>query len=297
MVTNIGLRHLRSFVALAEELHFARAAARLYISQPALSQTIKQLESATGLRLVRRTTRKVELTADGESLLEDAIEVLAQFDHFIERASASAAGVRGTLRVGYSIGAGVDLVPRVLRAHAERCPDVLVRTTEFDFGHPAAGLDDDQSDVAIVRPPIGVDGVELVTLETEGRMACLPEFHPLADRDEVSIHELLDEPIIAAPGDNPWRDYWLCTDLRGGKEPKIVGEAATFESEFQAVASGLGMSITAEAAARFYARPGLRFPRIHDIAPCEVAVALPPDPIPAARVFAEIAAGESLVAA
>jgi DNA-binding transcriptional LysR family regulator len=288
-LTNVGLRHLRSFVVLAEELHFARAAARLYVSQPALSQTIKQLEDATGLRLLERTTRRVELTAEGASLREDAVQVLAQFERMMERARASAAGRRGALRVGYIIGAAVDIVPQVLRAHAGQCPDVRVQTMEFDFSRPAAGLDDGSSNVAIVRPPIDVPGAQLSTLATEPRVACVAESHRLAERDEVSVYELLDEPIIAAPGHGPWRDYWLCCEYRGGSEPPVVGEAATFEGEFQAVASGRGISITAHAAARFYARPGLRFPRISDIPPCEVAVALPPDPTPAARVFAEIA--------
>ena len=163
--------------------------------------------------------------------------------------------MRGAIRVGYIIGAAVDVVPRVLRAHAEQCPGVQVQTTEFDFSRPAAGLDDGRSDVAIVRPPIDVRGAQLRTLATEPRVACLPESHRLAERDEVSVHELLDEPIIAAPGHGPWRDYWLCCEYRGGREPPVVGEAATFEGEFQAVASGRGISITASAAARFYARP------------------------------------------
>jgi DNA-binding transcriptional LysR family regulator len=288
-LTNVGLRHLRTFVVLAEELHFARAAARLHVSQPALSQTIRQLERGTGLRLLNRTTRRVELTVEGAEVRDAALEVLAQFDQLMERARETAAGSRGQLYVGYIIGAAVDIVPRLLRVHAERCPDVVVRTNEFDFSQPAVGLDDGRSHVAIVRPPIDLPGAKLVTLVSEPRVACLPENHALADRQEVSIHELLDEPIIAAPGQGRWRDYWLCCEYRDGVPPPVVDEAATFEAEFQAVASGRGISITADAAARFYARPGLRFPRIADIPPCEVAVALPPDPTPAARTFAEIA--------
>jgi DNA-binding transcriptional LysR family regulator len=288
-LTNLGLRHLRCFVVLAEELHFARAAQRLHVSQPALSQTLKQLEGATGLQLMQRTTRRVELTREGAALLDDARRVLAEFDELVDRAQATAAGRRGTLRVGYTIGAAVDLVPRVLRAHAAQFPDVTVELTEFDFSEPEAGLTDDRTDVAIVRPPIDVAGVQLFTLATESRVACLPESHPLADRTEVSIYDLLADPIIAAPGSGLWRDYWLCCDYRDGVAPPVVGEAATFESELQAVAAGRGISFTAEAVARFYARPGLRFPRIADIAPCEVAVALPPAPTPAARGFAEVA--------
>jgi DNA-binding transcriptional LysR family regulator len=288
-LTNVGLRHLRSFVVLAEELHFARAAARMHISQPALSQTIKQLERATGLRLLARTTRRVELTPEGAALRDDAVRVLGEFDALMDRARATAAGSRGTLRVGYTIGAAVDLVPLVLRAHARQCPDVRVETAEFDFSEPAAGLDDGRTDVAIVRPPIGLEGAQLATLAQEPRVACVADTHPLAEREEVSVRDVLGEPIIAAPGGGVWRDYWLCCEYRGGEPPPVVGEAATFEAEFQAVASGRGISITAEAAARFYARPGLRFPRIADIPPCEVAVALPPDPTPAARLFARVA--------
>jgi DNA-binding transcriptional LysR family regulator len=289
VVTNVGLRHLRCFVVLSEELHFARAAERLHLSQPALSQTLKQLEQATGLRLLRRTTRRVELTEHGLDLLDDAIAVLAQFDELMERAQAAARGQRGKLRVGYTIGAAVDLVPRVVRAYREAFPEVELELHEFDFSEPEAGLDDGRVDVAIVRPPIDVAGTEMFTLAIEPRVACVYEGHPLAERGEVTIAELLDEPIIAAPGEGTWRDYWLACDYRRGKAAPVVAEASTFEAEFQTVASGRGISITAEAAARFYARPGLRFPRICDIPPCAVAVALPPEATSAARNFAEVA--------
>jgi DNA-binding transcriptional LysR family regulator len=288
-LTNLELRHLRCFVVLAEELHFARAAQRLHLSQPALSQTLKQLERATGLRLLNRTTRRVELTAEGAAVRDDALRVLGELDRLVERAHDTAAGRRGTLRVGFTIGAAVDLVPRVLRAYAAAYPDMKVELTEFDFSEPDTGLDDDRSDVAILRPPIETAGVQLATLATEPRVACLPESHPLAGREEISIQDILGEPIIGAPRPGIWRDYWLACDYRDGRPPPVVAEVATFETELQAVATGRGISITAEAAARFYARPGLSFPRIADISPCEVAVALPEHPTPAARAFAEVA--------
>jgi DNA-binding transcriptional LysR family regulator len=291
--TTLTLRHLRCFVVLAEELHFARAAERLHLSQPALSQTVKQLERETGLRLLNRTTRHVELTAAGVAVRDDALRVLREFDDLIEHAHELAAGHTGTLRVGFTIGAAVDIVPRVLRAYAKTYPEVKVELMEFDFSEPEAGLDDDRSDVAIVRPPLETDGVRLATLTTEPRVACLPDSHPLAEREEISIYDILGEAIIAAPGEGVWRDYWLACDYRDGQPPPVVAEVATFETELQAVATGRGISITAEAAARFYARPGVRFPRIADIAPCEVAVALPQAPTPAARAFAEVAIGVS----
>jgi DNA-binding transcriptional LysR family regulator len=293
-LTNVGLRHLRAFAVLADELHFARAAERMHISQPALSQTLKQLERATGLQLLARTTRRVELTADGRAFRDETLQVLEQFDRLMDHARATAAGRRGTLRVGFTIGAAVDLVPRILRDYAAAYPDVKVELTEFDFSEPEAGLDDDRSDVAILRPPIETQDVQLSTIATEARVACLPDWHPLAERGEISIYDILDEPIIGAPGRGVWRDYWLACDYRNGDPPPVVAEVATFETEFQAVASGRGISITAEAAARFYARPGIRFPRITDIPPCEVAVALPKPATPAARAFAEVAIGAGL---
>ena len=288
-LTNLDVRHLRCFVVLAEELHFARAAQRLHVSQSALSKTLKQLEQATGLHLLDRTTRHVELTAAGAALRDDALGALKVFDGVIERAHEMAAGRRGTLRVGFAIGSAVDLVPRVLREYAATYPEMKVELTEFDFSEPETGLDDDRSDVAIVRPPLETQGVRLTTIATEPRLACLPESHPLAERQEpISIYDILDEPIIGAPTEGVWRDYWLACDYRDGEPPPVVGEAATHESELQTIAAGRGISITAESAARFYARPGIRFRRIADIAPCEVAVALPRHPTPAARAFAEL---------
>lgn len=289
MLTNVGLRHLRSFVVLADELHFAHAAASLHVSQPALSQTIRQLEAATGLQLLRRTTRSVELTDAGRMFREDAIGVLSAFDEAMERALDMAAGRRGNLHIGYTIGAGVEIIPSVLRVFRAAYPDVEVHLQEFDFSQPAAGLDDGRSDVAIVRPPIDVDDAEFLTLVVEPRVVCVYDGHALADRDEVSILEVVSEPIVAAPGSGTWRDYWLACDYRDGQPPDVVAEAATFEGELQTVASGRGISITTGTAARFYARPGLRFPVIRDVPPCEVAVALPSHPILAARNFAELA--------
>ena len=294
VLTNVGLRHLRSFVVLADELHFAHAASILHTSQPALSQTIRQLESATGVQLVRRTTRAVELTEAGRMFRDDAIGVLARFDETMERVFDIAAGRRGTLHVGYTIGAAVDILPTVLRGYVAAYPDVEVEPREFDFSEPAAGLDDGRSDVAIVRPPIDVDDAVFFTLVTEPRVACVYEGHPFANRDEVSIREVLREPIVGAPGSGMWRDYWLGCDYRNGEPPHVVAEAATFEAELQTVAAGRGISITTGTAARFYARPGLRFPVIRDIPPCRVAVALPAHSVLAAsRNFAELAVSVS----
>lgn len=285
---NADIRQLRAFAAVATELNFGRAAERLRLSQPALSQTIKQLEATLELRLFDRDTRHVGLTAAGVLLLQDVIELLDRYEALISRSRDIAKGRRGTLKVGYLIGAAVDLVPSIIRAFGEQFPDVTLLLKEYDFSSPEAGIRG-EVDVSILRPPIESTAVELTTLLEEPCVACVPESHLLGRASNVSVYDLLNEPIIAAPGQGIWRDYWLACSYRGGKAPNVVYEAFTFEAELQAVASGRGISITASAASRFYSRPGLAFPRIKDIPACHVSVALPLRPTPLARDFANVA--------
>lgn len=282
------LRQLRAFAAVAEELNFVRAAERLHLSQPALSHTIKLLESSLGLQLFHRDTRHVRLTGAGALILEDAREILDRYQAFIDRSRDIAKGRRGALKVGYLIGAGVDIVPLIIRAFTEQFPDVNMVLREYDFSTPEAGVHG-EVDVAILRPPIETPGVELTTLLEEPCVACLPDGHRLARESSVSVFDLLDEPIVAAPGRGVWRDYWLACAYRRGQPPNVVYEAPTFESELQAVAARRGISITAMAASLFYSRPGLAFPRIEDMPPCHVSVAVPRNASRLAREFAQIA--------
>ena len=172
------LRHLRAFAAVAAELNFVRAAERLHLSQPALSQSIRQLELTLGLQLFDRDTRHVRLTAAGALILEDVLDLLGRYQAFIDRTRDIAKGRRGTLKVGYLIGAGVDMVPAIIRAFAEQFPDVTMVLKEFDFSKPEAGIRDGM-DVSILRPPIEEDGIEFMTLIEEACVACLPEGHRL----------------------------------------------------------------------------------------------------------------------
>lgn len=290
---NVEVRHLRAFVAVAETANFTRAAQQLLISQPSLSYTIRQLESYLGLSLFTRDTRTTVLTPAGEIFLREARAVLARLDEALERAERMAAGELGQLRVGYLIGAAVDHVPSILRAFARDYPKVQCNPVEYDFATPNAGLDTGETDVAIVRPPLDLpspaaDALVMRTLIREPRVACLSETHPFAERTSITAAELLDEPIVAAPGDNRWRDYWILSSLRE-TPAKVAYEAATFEAELQAVSLGRGPSIVPASAARFYARPGLRFVPISDLADCEVSVAFLKGGPQAAVNFANLA--------
>jgi DNA-binding transcriptional LysR family regulator len=262
---------------VADERHFGRAAERLHVSPPWLSQTIKDLERALGAELLTRTTRSVGLTEAGAIFASMAGRAV----HDLETAVASVAG-RGrrserAITLGYTIGAGLDVVPGLLRTFTARHPDVRVLTREFDFSDPAAGLRERKVDIAVVRPPIGLTGLVSINVFSEPRVACLPEGHPLAGRAEVHVDELLGEPIIAAPlSPGPWRDYWILSDYRTSPA-LVVAEAPTFEAELHLIARGVGISVSAMTAARWYRRPGVAFVPITDLDPCHVALAWWPD--------------------
>jgi DNA-binding transcriptional LysR family regulator len=272
-VQNVTLRQVEAFLAVAQELHFARAAQRLRVSAPWMSHTVRDLERAMGVELLSRTTRTVELTPAGQVFAGLADQAVAGLSAAIETARATGRAGNGTLKLGYTIGAGLDVVLRLLRTYRDREPTAVVETCEYDFTDPSAGLRDKQVHVAVVRPPLGLPGLVSVELATERLVASLPDDHPLAARSSLSVADVLSEPIIAAPvSPGPWRDYWILTEYRSGPPP-VVAEASTLDGEMHLVARGAGLSITSEAVGTWYKRPGVTFVPIVDLPPCSVTLA------------------------
>lgn len=269
---NIQFRHIRAFVAVAKEKSFARAAARLNVSQPALSQTIIQFEENIGFAVFERTTRSISLTKPGELLLEKALTLSRHIDGFHTEIHALQQSVHNELRVGYLIGTAVEFIPAIVREFKRRHPDATLHMTEFDFTDSSAGLASGKVDCGIIRPPIDIGDIKIVELAREQCVACLPTGHRLSGQDTVVLDDILDEPFVAAPTHGTWRDYWLANDYRVGRPANVVFEAATVESELQAVATEKGISITADSTAKFYARPGVIFKPITDMAPCVIAI-------------------------
>ena len=271
----VTLRQVEAFLAVAEEQHFGRAAQRLHVSPPWLSQTIKDLEHVLGVRLLARTTRSVALTDAGAIFASLAGRAVRELESAV--AAVAARGRRRRITLGYTIGAGLDVVPDLLRTFAAKHPDLTVSAREFDFSDPSAGLREREVDIAVVRPPIGLSGLVSIDLLTEPRVACLPAGHRLAGCGSVRVEELLGEPIVAAPpSPGPWRDYWILTDYRTAPAP-VVAEAPTFEAELHLIARGVGISVSALAASRWYRRPGVAFVPISDLEPCRVALAWRPE--------------------
>lgn len=277
MSTEVTLRQLRYFAVLAEELNYRRAAQKLFITQPALSTAIKQLEHQFGVALLRRNTREVALTDLGAAWLPQVQQVLSGVDAVIANLVTLSGTRRGVLRLGYLIGTGADLLFRITKDFAAAYPEVTVEPVEYDFADPTAGLADGSTEVALIRPPVDLPEYRTLILETESWVACLPRDHRLAHRAEVEIAELLDDPIVCAPlTAGSWRDYWLAMDARGSRPPTIAGVAATYEAETTMVARGLGISFTTSATARFYDRPGITYVPIVGRPPSNTALAWHP---------------------
>jgi DNA-binding transcriptional LysR family regulator len=238
---DVELRHLRSFVAVAEELNFTRAAARLHLAQPALSAHVRQLEQRMGCRLLERTTRKVSLTPAGAALLDAAPGALAAVEEAVADAQAAAAGEGGTLAVGMPATSALDLVPRVLRAFAEVRPRVHVSVRSVPFGDPTGGVRSGECDAAIVWLPFDPAGLEVEPLYEDERVVLMAASHALASTDpsQLDVRTVARAPFVHLRGfDEVAADFWTLAEFRDD-EPISVGAWITgFEDMFPAIRSG-----------------------------------------------------------
>ncbi|MFI9804849.1 LysR family transcriptional regulator [Streptomyces sp. NPDC052301] len=248
MTNDVHARDLRYFVAVAEELHFTRAAERLYVSQPALSKQIRALERQLGAELLRRDRHGVALTAAGEALLPHARQVLSAWEAGAAAVEAAKAAQRSTLVVGMSTSPGRGgLLPAIRSRFTAVHPGVTVRLRQSSWDDPTAGLADGGTDVAFVWLPLP-DGQRYAwtVVAEEPRLLALPQGHPLAARAEVDFTELLDEPFLALPRSaGPLRDHWLALDARAGRPPRIGAEIAGAEEAYEALVGGLGVCLVA----------------------------------------------------
>jgi DNA-binding transcriptional LysR family regulator len=273
---DIELRHLRYFVAVAEEASFTGAARRLHLAQQALSAQIQQLEQRVGAPLFVRTTRRVELTETGEVLLDAARPVLAGADDALARARQSARHDVKQLHVGINVTAVGEVATALLSAYQARRPEVDVELRTFDLRAPAAGLLDRSSDVAILRPPIEAPGVEMEAIASEPRVFVLPADHRWASKSALSLDDVAGESWIACQpatdGCDPmaWRDNWLAP---GRARPAVGAVASTLDEWREHTAAGHGLSLCPASAERYYARPELAFVPAVDAPPAVVAVA------------------------
>jgi DNA-binding transcriptional LysR family regulator len=241
----VELRHLRYFVAVAEELHFGRAALRLHLAQPPLSQQIRKLEEIVGHPLFTRTSRAVRLTAAGEVLLHRARRTLRTVREDLAESRSVGSGEIGSLRVGF-IGSGMlTPVPAMLGRYRRKHPKADLQLSEAMSSQIMQSLLDGGVDIGFLRDGGPLPGLESETLFTESFVAVLPANHPLAGRKTISAAALRDEPFVFFPQSAGRVAYdkpiSICEDQ--GFRPRIVQEAPQWLTVLRLVGAGLGVSI------------------------------------------------------
>lgn len=243
------LRTLRAFVVLAEEEHFHRAAERLLIAQPALSQTIKRLEKQLHVQLFTRTTRSVQLTDAGRVLLDEARQVLSAADRALSAVRHAASGELGTVKIGFVASAALGLVPRILLTVQQQWPRLELQLVEATTGTQLAALRSGQLDIGIVREVHPSPDLLITHLLQERLIVAVHTSHRLAGRGQVALSELCDEAFIAAPrGATPLlSDHVaaLCDSV--GFHQTVVHEALQFPTILGLVAANTGIGIVPEA--------------------------------------------------
>ncbi len=239
------LRHLRYFVAVAEELHFGRAAARLYIVQPSLSQQIQQLEEELGLPLLTRTKRSVELTDAGRVFLVEARKVLAQVQEAKRATQRAYRGEIGRLVVGYISSSTYDLLPMMLSAYRERFPEIDVALRELTTQEQVRALEEETIQVGLLRLPINDPTIDVKVVRREPIVCVLPEGHPLALHERIAMALLAHEPFVLQARQRGGGYYAQLTNLclTAGFSPNVIQEVTEMHTIVSLVAAGMGVSL------------------------------------------------------
>lgn len=264
------LRHLRYFVTVADELHFTRAAKRLGIEQPPLSQQIRALETELGTPLFRRQARAVSLTDAGQAFFADAQQILASVQRAVDHARRVARGDLGRIRVGMINSAPFHpYVPRVLREFGSRYPDVMLSLDENSTPQLARGVAEETVDVAFVRPLLGDEpGVITEPLFDEEVLVALPQGHALAVKKKLALAQLRAEPFVlfSRPFGSGLYDEIISACQRAGFSPRVGQEASQITSIINLVAAGLGVSLVPESMQQVHS-PGVVYRPLSGDAP------------------------------
>jgi DNA-binding transcriptional LysR family regulator len=262
------LRQLRHFVAVAERLHFGRAAAALHISQPPLSRSIRDLEARVGATLLARTRRRVELTPEGARFLEDAKRLLQQLDQAVLEVGRMAAGESGRLRLGFVSLADYGVLPGLLKAYKAARPRVALALREMLSPEQASALAAGELDFGLLLPPVTGE-LEHLVVQRERFLAALPARHRLARASgRLAVRELAGESFVMAPRDIAPRLHDLVAGLaaRAGFVPRVAQEAIQMQTVVSLVSSGLGVALVPASLANL-GRRGVIYREIADAHP------------------------------
>ena len=270
------LRHLRYFVAVAEERHFGHAAERLHIAQPPLSQQIRRLEAELGEPLLYRTTRSVELAPAGEVLLERGHEILAAVDSAVEDARRAARGEYGRLAIGFTGSCTYAMLPALAAALGRALPGVVL-DLQGELLTPAqvARLVDGTLDLGLLRPPVHDRALSTEVLRSEPLLAVLPDSHPLASSDAIPLELLEGEPFITYPSHfrSVVHDAVEDACAAHGFTPTAAHEVSETSTLVSFVAAGLGVSLVPASVRNMTIAGAVYRPLVRDTTRVELAVA------------------------
>jgi DNA-binding transcriptional LysR family regulator len=275
------LRHLRYFVAVAEELHFRRAAERLHVAQPAVSEQVRKLEQELGVRLFDRTQRSVSLTVAGVAMLEESRHVLRHADIAQQAARNAAEQVTMRLRIGYLPDSLPRRVPRALRHLATSAPRVQVQLETGPALGLIEGLRAQRLDAVVTSLPAPVNGLRSMPLEDQRAVAVLPSGHARAHDAAIALERLAPERLLLLPRDaNPaFHNAVVAACHDAGLAPTLVEAGAPrVEDLLLSVAAGAGMALVPESVCERYTGPGVRFVPLEGDEPAfQTAVLTHPD--------------------
>ncbi len=242
------LRHLRYFVTVADELSFSRAAERLQMAQPPLSQQIQALEAELGVRLFDRKKRPLQVTPAGQVFLEEARSTLAQLEQAVQKAQRVHQGELGCFTIGFTSSIANGVLPNILRTFRQRYPEIKLILREENSAFQLQGLRDRQTDIIFVYQVHDVaeaHDLAMMPLSQETLVAVLPQSHPLAAHAKISLADLADEefvmPLRPVVSGLPEQIYYLCT--QAGFVPKVAQEAVFMVTILGLVAGNIGISI------------------------------------------------------
>ena len=285
------LRHLRYFVAVAEELHFGRAAERLHMTQQPLSQQIRQLETELGVLLFHRTKRRVQLTEPGLAFLGEARQILLKADRAVEMVRQVAQGESGRLKVGFSGFATYSILPKVLRIFHMRFPHVELELEEMTTSSQVQALQDHQIHLGLMIPPVPDATLTLELILQEPFVVILPETHSLATQPELALRALANESFILVSRHLEPGYYDQCISLfqQAGFSPKVIQKASQKQTILGLVSAGMGVSL-APASIRNIRRTGVVYSTLNaPMSEVELAAVWRQDePSPILQTFLEV---------
>jgi DNA-binding transcriptional LysR family regulator len=260
--STMELRHLRYFVAVAEELHFGRAAERLHVVQPAVSEQIRKLEQELGVRLLNRTKRTASLTEAGAALLVEARRVLQQVEMARFATQKARDRVANRLRIGYTPASLPITVPRAVHQLSTSMKG-LETILEAGFGmEMLAAVRDERLDAAIVSLPAPTEGLRTTAVGYERAVAALPVTHRHAVQPAIRLAQVAPDRIVLLPREasRPFHDAVIAACQDAGVSPRLVEPSGIcVEPALLAVASGAGIGLFPESVADRYSPPGVRF--------------------------------------